>query len=281
MSDATASPTAAPSGPPHPGGALEAALRRLLKPLVRLLIAREMGLPYLTNLLKSIYVEVAEEHFRLENGRLTDSRLSVLTGVHRKDVKRLRQASGEPAAPARTASLGARIIGLWTGEARYLDDQGEPLPLERETFEALIAEVSRDVHPRTFRDEWQRRGLVAQDPEGRLHLQSEAFIPAENEEEMAFYFGRNLHDHVAAAVDNLLGTSSPHFERAVFYGGLHPESVAKLQAVARQEAMKLLKKLNHQALECRARDQGQPEARMHFCFGAYGYETRAREPKAS
>lgn len=59
--------------------------------------------------------QAASLHFRLEQGRLTDSRLSVLTGVHRKDVKRLREELQALEAAPRTVSPGARIIGLWTG----------------------------------------------------------------------------------------------------------------------------------------------------------------------
>lgn len=153
-------PLATPA--PEAPSALESAIRQLLRPLVRLLIAREVGLPHLTNLLKSVYVEVAAEHFFLKDGRITDNRISMLTGVHRKDVKRLR----DDAEPPQKASAGARIVGLWTGSPPYLDAQGNPPALTREEFEGLVSSVCSDVHPRTFLDEWEQCGFVARNTAG-------------------------------------------------------------------------------------------------------------------
>jgi len=270
-------PSATP--PPESPGTLEPALRRLLRPLVRLLINRGVGLPQLTDLLKSVYVEVATDHFSLQKGRITDSRISVLTGVHRKDVKRLR---GEDE-PPRKATTGARIIGLWTGSPGYLDGAGAPRPLTREEFEGLVSSVCNDVHPRTFLDEWEQRGLVTRSSQGELQLCCDAFIPSKDEGELAFYFGRNLHDHIAAAAENLLGREPPHLERAVFYGGLRPESVADLKAAARTEAVEALQRINRRSLEHLERDRDHPEAVARFCFGTYIYddatETDGKRPR--
>src|SRR5258706_10102062 len=67
-----------------------AALRHLLRPLVRLLVARGVTYPMLAELLKETYIDVADRDFRLDAKPATDSRLSLLSGGHRKDVRRLR-----------------------------------------------------------------------------------------------------------------------------------------------------------------------------------------------
>src|SRR5262245_30078545 len=74
------------------------ALTRVLHPLVRLMIARGITFSAAVELLKRVYVEVADQHFRLTDERQTDSRVSLITGLHRKDVKRLR-ASGDERGP--------------------------------------------------------------------------------------------------------------------------------------------------------------------------------------
>ncbi len=66
------------------------AARRILRPLTRLLLANGVTLPAIQEILKSVLIEVAEEDFPVKGKVTTDSRISVLTGVHRKDVKRLR-----------------------------------------------------------------------------------------------------------------------------------------------------------------------------------------------
>jgi hypothetical protein len=260
----------------QPPAGLIQALRRLLRPLARLLIANQIGLPYLIELLKGVYLEAAERHFRLQQGRMTDSRLSLLTGVHRKDVKRLRNGDAQAATASQRVSLGARLIGLWSGRPEYLDEQGRPRALSLTEFEEMVQSISRDVRPRTVLDEWRRLGYVTMEPgpDGPISLRAEALVPDDEFDDLAFFLGRNLHDHIAAASENLLGVGEPHLERAVYYPGLSAESVAELRVLAKAEAMRSLQRMNQAILQCQQRDTGREDADRRFCFGVYVYQER-------
>ena len=138
--------------------ALMRALRHMLRPLVRLLLANHVTYPMLANLLKGVYVETATRDFTEPGVTPTLSRLSVLTGVHRKDVKRLRDDDEPDYRPPASVSLGARLVAQWQGDARFSDPAGAPLPLLRladagrgtgaaaaASFEALVRSVSTDI----------------------------------------------------------------------------------------------------------------------------------------
>ena len=84
--------------------------------------------------------------------------------------------------------------------------------------------VTRDVRPRAVLDEWLDRGMVAIDGEGRIRLEEAAFAPRAGDDRQLYYFGRNLHDHAAAAVENILSSEPPYFERAVHYEGVSSET---------------------------------------------------------
>ena len=88
-----------PAAAAGPSPALVAALRRLLRPLVHLMVARGITYPQLSDLLKGLFVEVADGDFRLDGKAPTDSRVSLVSGVHRKDVSRLRPLLRTPGAP--------------------------------------------------------------------------------------------------------------------------------------------------------------------------------------
>ena len=81
------------------------AIRGILKPLVRFMLAQGLTYTILIDLLKSIYVEVALSEFKLEKKRQTDSRVSLLTGVHRKDVKRLSEMLEADAPPPENVTV--------------------------------------------------------------------------------------------------------------------------------------------------------------------------------
>ena len=95
--------------PLAPRPAVVSALRRLLRPIVRLLLNNGITFPYLSDLLKLIYVETAEKEFGLDVRPLTDSRVTLLTGVHRKDVRRLRHEVVSEIPPSSGLTLGTRI----------------------------------------------------------------------------------------------------------------------------------------------------------------------------
>ena len=107
------------------------ALRRILRPLVRLLLTHGVTYPLITDIVKSTYVDVARREFRLSGKRQTDSRISLLTGVHRKDVKRLIEEGDGGGEAATGVSLGAALVARWLGAPELSDEEGRPLPLPR------------------------------------------------------------------------------------------------------------------------------------------------------
>ncbi len=266
--------------PGEPPPALLRALQRLLKPLVRVLIAHGITFPVLTRLLKEVYVDVAERDFPVPGKPQTDSRINLLTGIHRKDVKTLRNRERAAEAPPAVVSRNARMIAIWTGAPDYLDERGRPRPLPRNrpgdggpSFEALVAAVSKDIRSRAVLDEWQRQKLVRIDDDGLVHLNTEAFVPREDFDDLAYYFGRNLRDHIAASGHNLLGQAPPMLERAVYYDKLRPQSVRQLAEEARALGGKALVELNRRAFELAERDEGAEDATERMTFGVYFYAT--------
>ena len=218
------SDTAFPNDNPviAPPAALVKALRHVLRPLVKLMLSRGVTYPFLTELLKQVFVEVAERHFKLDSKPLTDSRASHITGVHRKDVRRLRRGLPGAEPDNATASLGAQIVATWNGLPNYSDAAGQPKPLARNisdgegvSFEALVAGISKDIRSRAVLDEWLRLGVAYLDANNRVCLNAGAFVPEKGLEEKAFFFGHNLHDHAAAATHNVLGGKPPFLERSV------------------------------------------------------------------
>lgn len=261
------------------------AVRRILRPLVRTLIGHGVTFPMLSEILKSVYVETAEKHFALEDEAApSDSRISLMTRVHRKDVRRLRSEQTSNALPLASASLGAQIIAEWTGNKSFTDKKGAPLILPRgagkpnaPSFDALVASVSKDVRPRAVLDELLRAGVVEQTPEDHVRLIKTAFVAAENFEELLFHYERNLHDHIAAAGSNLEGGAKPFLERSVYYDDLKPESVEALAKLAEEKAMASLMSVNKSARARSKKDEGAKNANKRFTFGVYFYSDEEDE----
>ncbi len=258
---------------------LAPAVARLLRPLVRLCVRSGVTFPALAQLLREVYVNVAEYDFALPKKEQTDSRVSLLTGIHRKEVSRLRGAGAPINAVPQTVSLTSSIIAHWLASPEFTDAAGRPLRLPRAgpspSFEALVAAITKDLRPRAVLDEWRDSGLVVTDAEEKVALKEEALIPRGDDERKLYYFGRNLHDHVAAAVDNVLATEPPFMERAVHYDRLSPNLAKQLEARSRELAMEALQQANREAHAAVEKSEGGDQ---RWIFGVYVYREEARSP---
>lgn len=255
------------------------AIRRILRPLVKFMIAQGITFPALSQLLKALFVEVAVTEFPLEERRHTDSRVSMLTGIHRAEIKRLTsedRGTIDEAPP--TVSLGAQLVARWISDRDYLDRHGNPKPLARHasdggelSFEALVASIRTDIRSRPLLDEWLRLGVVEIDEHDRVHLKAKAFVPTKGFAEKAFYFSQNLHDHVAVNVANMLDSDASMLERSVYYNRLTPASVETLAKLSADLGARTIQDINRLALELARLDSGRPNADQRINFGLFFY----------
>lgn len=268
--------------------ALIVALRRILRPFVKLMLANGITFPFLSELLKGIFVEVADSEFRIGGKSSTDSHLSLLTGIHRKDIKRLRTCvHSDTETIPQAVSLGTRLVNLWTSDPRFIDENNQPKPLPRFckeggeiSFEGLVASVSCDIRSRVVLDEWLRLGVAHFNDSNQVCLNTAAFIPANGFEEKVYYFSHNLHDHAAAATSNLLGNNQPFLERSVSYDGLSADSVKNLAEISEQQGMEALLAINKAAMAFEKSDNGKNIPQHRMTFGIY-YYTEPVSPEES
>jgi len=234
------------------------------------------------DVVRGVYVDVARDMLPDDRAR-TDSRISLMTGVHRKELRRHR-AEGS-AVPAASTTIGGQVIGNWLGLPGLQDEQGRPLPLPRTapgtaaSFEALVAAVTTDVRPRVVLDEWLTQGLVQLDADGQIVLQAQAYVPRPGDAEQFYFFGRNLHDHIAAASANIEAAGPPFLERAVHYDGLSAVAAERLAQAGHEAAQRMLVDVNRMALaiaESDDRDPGVEARTSRVNIGAYIFQAQEK-----
>ncbi len=265
---------------------LAKALTKMLTPLVRLLIQQNITYIGLLDLLKKTYIEVAEKCFSINGKRITDSRISLLTGVHRGDVKRIRtEGLEQPTEKEIKASLSAKMMSIWAGHQAYLDPKGEPICLYRyaldgsPSFEELVLSVSKDKHPRSIFDEWLNQELIECFEEKgieRIKLSEKGYIPEVDFEEKLFFAGKNIGDHLSVVVHNLENQTPPMFDRAVYYHQLTPESIKTLEAHSKEKMMAVLTEINLLANQLQHQDKDADTAEHCMHVGAYFYHQSER-----
>lgn len=219
------------------------AVLRVMAPLVRWLLRSGVGYAEFTAAIKPIFLVEARVELRCSGRKETDSALSLLSGLHRKDVRKAAQDAHmqDAGASATTkASLASQVVARWVANGLP-----EALPLVGDnSFESLVQLVSTDVHPRSVQHELVRLGVARLD-EGQLMLLRQAFVPDPATQESRLLLAESVADHLAAGVHNLTGDSRDggrkYLEQALFADGLSRESVQTLEQLANElwhEAMR-------------------------------------------
>jgi hypothetical protein len=246
--------------------------RGLMVPIVRWLLRHGVSYTSFADMLKGVFVQVAREELTRGGVRPSHSALSVLSGVHRKDVRLLADAPPHAGAP-RNIPLASQLFTRWLTDPACRGADGQPAPLARSgaepSFEALARQLSSDVHPRTLLDELVRLGLVRVEDD-LVMPQASSFVPAAGLAELTALFSANAGDHLAAAVHNLTEGGPTFLEQSIFANGLSEASTKQLALTARQAWQRSFDELAGQASERIRADKASSE-NFRIRYGVYFY----------
>ncbi|MCP4316905.1 MAG: hypothetical protein GY789_13050 [Hyphomicrobiales bacterium] len=251
------------------------ALSRMLRPIARAMIAHGVTLSAATEALKRALFDAAAD-LSVDEPKLTDSRISLMTGLHRKDVRRLREET-EP--PARRSLVNActLVISYWTVTDRFTDKDGNPKALlrtgskKKAGFDDLVQDARIDLPAATVLDALVKEGAVNLEQRNTIRLVQDAFIADPDSEAMISAYEKNLLAHLQSATENLLATDKDarNFERATHFSHLSDESVEELVNLARERSEAVLKELNRRAMALQQRDAEKSDQRGRFSLGTY------------
>jgi len=262
---------------------LRRSLVALLRPVARLLLKR--GIPHnaFVEVSKEAFVESARLDFAVPGRKPSISRVSVLTGLTRKEASRfVRQPAGVREALARKRiNRAARVVSAWVGDRKYRDGRGGPASLVVESdggpsFSSLVAEHGGDVTPRAVLDELMRVGAIRRLKDGRVRLVQRAYIPESDEVAKLEILGTDVADLISSIEHNLEPetSESPYFQRKVAYDNLPVEYLAGFRALLARKGQRLLEELNAE-LAAHDRDvtgESEGQGRRRAMVGVYYFE---------
>ena len=235
------------------------ALARLLTPLVRILLRYGVSYGAFSDLLRQVYVTVAERDFRMPGRKQTTSRIAVLTGLNRKEVARLRRLPDDrPDALDERYNRAARVISGWLRDADFHAPDGQPADLEFDApdgFTGLVHRYSGDMPVRAIRDELERAGAIERLDDGRVRLARHGYIPAREETEKLRILGTDTRDLIETIDHNLESApDAARYQRKVTYDNVPVEYAEAFRALAARRSQELLEELDRWLAE-RDRDE--------------------------
>jgi len=252
-----------------------------LRPFVERLL--KIGVPFgvLQLSLRELFVRVAESKLGQPGKRLTDSQLALVTGINRKEVKRIRAARTPRRAP-RSFSINqaTSLISRWMNDPQTTDARGRPLPLPYRadrgpSFMKLARKLTGDLAPGVLLDELIRSGAVEVRKDGMVVLRGNTYVPRVAEGAL-----RILAEDSAELADTILRNvfgESPErlLQRKVFYDNLGSEAADRIRAEMRREGERFIRRIDRLLSRYdRDRNPKAPAgARMYAALGIYFSES--------
>ncbi len=231
----------------HSRHALNTALSRLLQPLFRLLLRYGVSYGSFEALARQTYVDVALDVAGLDGKKPSLSRISVLSGLTRKEVQHL--SSHEDVTPAADQfNRAARVLTGWVRDADFHDAHGQPRILDPDGaagFATLVKRHSGDVPARAVLDELIRVGAVRWRDDGRIELLERAYVPSRSVVEKLRILGNDVADLIDTIDHNLVhGATDPRFQRKVMYRSVPADALPAFRTLGANQSQILVEKMD-------------------------------------
>ncbi len=242
----------------------------ILRPLARLAVRKGWLFPEVEHRLRRAYIAAAEA---LDGAGTTDSKISISTGLQRRDIARLRKDDAPPQPPRQPL---AEIIAMWWDDPDYNPD-GIPVVGDAASFTTLARTVRKDVHPRTFLDILVENGAVTE-ADGHVRLRTRVYQPLAGSDDQMAYLAANVGDHFEASVSNVLDAAE-NYDLGVHYRGLSKGAIAQLDRHFRSRMQQTLEELDTMARNFPAAEDGENRFRAGgYFFDDVNIEAKQNDP---
>ena len=257
------------------------ALRLLFRPVASILLKAGINWKELVEVCKATYVEVASEEFGIRGRPTNVSRVAILTGFSRREVRRLRDllAQHEPAAFGRM-NQATRVLSGWYSDDDFTGDDGQPRPLvesgSNPSFETLCSRYSGDVPATTMLKELRHVGAIETEEDGRLVAKTRYYMPVLTDPEQVLRSGSVLEDLGNSVAYNLhRGAGDPtRFERRASNTNIPESAVPEFRAFLEQEGQAFLERVDAWLT---AHEDANAKNVVRLGLGAYWIEDRNSE----
>lgn len=221
-----------------------------LEPLVRLLLKSGITWRELAELAKEKFVQVATEEFGIKGRPTNASRVAILTGLDRREVRRLRIAVGnvEPGTVG-FVSKPTLLLGGWHHDPDFLNPDGSPRDLAREgegaTFNELARRYAPGIPPVALIKELKNAEAVSE-VNGRLHALKRVYLPKQLDAAQVRLWGSILHDIGVTLEHNLTHTSATpaRFERRALSVRIDGRAISAFREFLEREGQQFLERID-------------------------------------
>ena len=228
------------------------ALGRLLEPIVLLLLKSGITWKEFADLAKVKFVQVATKEFGIRGRPTNASRVAILTGIDRRDVRKLRVVTAEQpvVVAAGFMSKPTQVLDGWFHDPNFRTASGEPRDLQVsegvDSFAALVRRYTPGIPHVAMIKELRAVSAIEELPDGRVRALKRNYIPRELADNQIRLWGSVLQDVGTTLEHNLMRKPSerPRFERRALSLTVEGSALPEFEAFLAAEGQALLERID-------------------------------------
>jgi len=228
---------------------LRVALRKILMTLIRTLLRNGMSYGEFDQIARKCYVDVAYRDFAPAGKKQTVSNVAILTGLNRKEVKKLADLDLEqPSTDNRQYNRVVRVLGGWINDPRYLRKDGIPRDLDydgRDSFSDLVKRYSGDMPVAAMHKVLLASANIRFSNDGRVRLMSHAYLPSNDPVEKLAILGNDTSQLVDTIDYNLTAAEAAlRFQRKASNARVALDSIPEIKQFLKRKGQAFLEEID-------------------------------------
>ena len=256
--------------------------RTVLRPLIRILFRAGVRFDEFVELLRGIYVEITIRNAMEANSKITTGRISILSGVARRDVERLVSSDDWLQIPRPTdlAALAA-ILHRWHTDSTFLGPYGVPLELPftgqaGRNFTELVQGSPLRIDPTSAYEQLLAARMIVRSGDTHVKVMSRTYVsPEPMSAEMLEHFSTAMRNLASTLDFNLTpGQKDKRIERTVFPdGGLPTDLIPEYDTFVRERAQQLISDVDDWLAAAARRPISKETTRTNLGVSVFQYVT--------
>ncbi len=259
----------------------------VLRPIVKILLRYGIGYAEFAETVKTAYVDVGSSEFGIRGRPTNISRVAVMTGLTRKEVRRLRIkiGGGEDSVSVKTTPI-TEILHRWHAEEEFLDGQGRPAVLpfvgKSGSFSSLVKKFGGDVPAGAMRTELKRVGTIDENENGDLSVRRRSFWPTDQTQKLESV----LVHHVYPLISNVAHNTDPANESnvmtqfAIYSLDIESQDKPRLRRMCADRLTDMAESFDDLFIAYESRgDESSVETKTPVMVGLYYFEERDENAK--
>ncbi len=240
------------------------ALRDVLDPLFELMFDAGVTVKEFTRIAKGQAVYTATKRVQKDCGKVSKSRIAILTGLPRSEVARTLKCAADFSLEKDTHQPARRVLSAWHDDPRFLNGAGKPalLPVfgKRRSFEQLVSKYSPGFPVRAMLDE-----LLVLDAVELLdtqHLRAKSRVPVITglSPRSVASIGARSRDLLATLTHNIRKVGQPLFEATAVSSVVDPKLIGMIRRDINAQGISFINGATSLLNRCQTKQKSKPTA---------------------